>query len=389
MPLKNKWIKLVVFTSVFQLFFLSGATSAYTHISCYGEKLKWRSKDIPVQFYASKHSFPAGSSYSNAFEVALDRWYDNPSNGFFKKSLNYGETFVNTKNLTNEIWFSSNVNTPTSVIRNKCKANKQYIAAADVIFPSNAGYILHSGNKKKQINAYDKNLDNVSFQGTTTHELGHVFGLDHESRWYNIMGNSQRFFQTNSKFANAYVGEDASHGAVALYGVLNESQWHDISVTHFKYSSAFDPENGQTPYALHKFTSIYLPSHDSPMSNNLNYEQTYNLAAGKSYKVEFTYENSGIKKLTDIDVAFYLSKDDNITTSDQLIKTGKIDLARDKPATLKTGVFIHPAQSEGKYWLGVIIDYKNKISELREDNNATYLPVFIKNFSDKDFKAAL
>ncbi len=377
-----------IFLCVISALWLLTSADAYTFKfwSCWGNPIKWRNADMPVQFRASAVSFPEGHTYSKAFEVTLERWYDNPSAAYFEPKLIYNDNYVSIANGESEIWFTKIKKTNANAYsRIYCTPNKHYIYASDIRFNSESLSELYSGNNKNKLAIYKfwvgGETNFFHFRAIAVHELGHALGLAHEDRWYNVMG-STLFYQTNGDLAKAYVDEDASDGTVFLYGAVNAAIWNNLIVSHFKYGgSSVDTGDVAGNYSTHSFTTIYnnnkpfLADEYSGIETNFDHPFfPYILKKGKTYQVEFTYKNARLKNLTGVDIGFYLSKDDNITPSDQLIKTGKLNLTRNAPETVKTNIFIPYSLPLGDYYLGVIIDHNNKIPEINKKDNATYLP---------------
>ncbi len=99
---------------------------------------------------------------------------------------------------------------------------------------------------------------------------------------------------------------------------------------------------------------------------------------GQTYKVEFTYENNGYYDKSGVDVGYYISTNDNITTLDTLIATSTKTLNRNKASTSTKTLTLPAWLVVGQtYYVGVIVDYTKSIAEYSSTNNATYLPIRI------------
>ena len=92
---------------------------------------------------------------------------------------------------------------------------------------------------------------------------------------------------------------------------------------------------------------------------------------GRRIWPEFTYENNGADTQT-IQVGYYLSDDDVITTTDRRLSGRSFTLGRDWVFTYSAGVNLPNDLIEGRdYYIGAIVDENNAVSEfLREENNA-------------------
>ena len=96
-------------------------------------------------------------------------------------------------------------------------------------------------------------------------------------------------------------------------------------------------------------------------------------------QAEFTYENNGKSRQTGIKVGYYMSTNPWISTRDRKIGTAVYELGRDVVYTQKTRIKLpEDLKSNTAYWLGVIIDEDDAISEAVEWNNATYTAIWIK-----------
>ena len=93
-------------------------------------------------------------------------------------------------------------------------------------------------------------------------------------------------------------------------------------------------------------------------------------------RAEFTYENNGANTKNGIQVGYYISTNDLITTFDRKIGSASFNLSRDNVYTTTINLVIPSDLARGtNYWLGVIIDDNNAIPEAVESNNATYIPI--------------
>ena len=82
-----------------------------------------------------------------------------------------------------------------------------------------------------------------------------------------------------------------------------------------------------------------------------------------------------------MDVAYYLSTNDAITTFDTLLGVGQLpNLVRNGPLTTNNTVVTIPnsLQSGKNYYLGAIVNYNQKFAEHTGANNATYIGIRVK-----------
>ena len=145
----------------------------------------------------------------------------------------------------------------------------------------------------------------------------------------------------------------------------------DVGVTHWKYGG----KDGE--YSTHKLTTITSATLPSVPSTEFEGMRSYEVLDDFDYFVQFTYENNGRNFLSDVDIVFYISKNRAISTIDTQIGTGKLNLGRDDVSTIRSAVHIPNLTVGQTYWLGVIVDYKNKINEFEAENNAASIPIHV------------
>ncbi len=345
--------------------------SAYTVWTCNGEKTKWDTNTVKMRY--SSVSFAPGS-WRNSLNAAMNRVNDNPSN--FRYTRTYGDTSVALGNGQNEAWFSSSASIldgapAVAYVYRDCVdywifGLDNEIVEADVIFDVNWNYTTSMSTSNLMSHAGSAR----PFQTTAIHELGHGAGLKHTASTYNIMGQDWDHIHANSTSARSYLGEDAAHGLVHLYGTKSNAG-QDLSVTHFKRSGA----SGQ--YSAHSKTRLTNSSGGNLATTNVNGETGYRVSKGQTIRAEFTYENNGRSSQRQ-DVRFVVSTNKYISTYDTTLRTINRTVNRNKVYT-KTDTITIPSNlnSGQKYWIGVIIDANSSLSETTEANNATYLPIRI------------
>ena len=96
-----------------------------------------------------------------------------------------------------------------------------------------------------------------------------------------------------------------------------------------------------------------------------------NVSSGQYISLSSTVNNIGGSAAGYTDVAFYLSTDNVITTSDVLIGNQYVPaLASGGNYTATTSVYIPATTAAGTYYLGAIADYLNRQVESNENNNS-------------------
>ena len=205
------------------------------------------------------------------------------------------------------------------------------------------------------------------------HEAGHYLGLMHVNWEYNVMGDSWRHHHANGGTARTYFGEDASHGSRTLYG--NQSGgFEDVSVSHWRRTGA----SGE--YSSHSRVRVRNSSNTSTLSGiTINSEPGYRVTRGTTVRPEFTIENNGKNTQYNVTYGIYISTNDYISYGDRRLGGGTFGSIHPADvATLTLPVYIPTDLNAGQnYWIGLIIDEDNDISEVSGTNNRAYTPVRI------------
>lgn len=341
--------------------------SAFKYYQCttlfWSGPLKWSNNS--TQMRANKTSFAPGV-WRDALTESVSKWNSNPSKFFFNLTVDDPDTEVG--NGENEVWFTNDDN-----VLNGMPAKTAIswdigcnVTEVDTVFDNRLPYTPFTN--KSTLGAYGGS--SRPFQTTASHELGHALLLDHENRFYNIMGEDFTHLHTNAGVAKTYPGEDASNGAVFLYGLFS-TPLNDLSVSHWKLS-------GKTGgYSLHGRTQIFDTSEAVLSSYNDAGEPRYYVNRGQQVQVELTYENNGAEKKT-VNFGHYISTNQDITTFDTLIRESSLTLGRDTPLTTRHIVTIPSSLAPGKYYIGAIVDKNNVVSEQDETNNSTYIAIEVK-----------
>lgn len=365
--------KTILLSSLLALSALAGKSYAATlDNSCNGVNKKWSSNS--VTFRASQTGFPSGNDYRTALGHVITQFNKNPSKIRF--SMQYDDASVGMNNGQNEVWWSSTISAPAVAYTWKsCYwlfGWKHDITESDVVFKNTVSYTPGTEYSATRIDASTITPYGGAsrpFKTTALHEFGHAAGLGHENGRYSIMGQDWDHIHRNYIYALAYMGEDANYGLLQLYG-QNSGNVQDLGVVHWKYDGA------SGAYSSHIKTKLYNSSGVELPYSTVNGERRYNVNKGQLVRLELTYENNGESSQVPA-INYYVSTNSLITTADTLLASTSFTLNPEGNVYTSSRSLTIPnnLNSNQDYWIGAIIDPNNVISEVEENNNATYLPI--------------
>jgi hypothetical protein len=336
---------------------------AYTWWTCGGSNVKWAANSVTLR--ASVVGFPAGNSYRTALGTVATRFSNTPSKmNYF---IQYDEPSVAHDNGQSEVWWDSPPAITAPAYANIWWNGSCQIVEGDVVFNNTVSYT--TSTTKTSLTPYGGSFR--PFHTTAMHEFGHIQGLGHTSNTYSIMGQDWDHIHSNGSLANAYPGEDAMAGSVAVYG-LAAGLIQDLGVSHWRWTGS----SGE--YSTHARTRLFTTGNVELPKVAGTDEPEYRVDAGQQVKLEMTYENMGATTQTS-KVGFYLSTNDIISTGDTFLGEGQVTIGRDAPNTTNNSFLWIPSNlvSGQTYYLGAMIDYLDLVDEIYESNNATYLAIRI------------
>lgn len=352
---------------------------AYEKHTCLGEEIKWGSNSKSLQ--ASSVSFPSGGWF-NGLSDGIAKFNLNPSR--FRYSVASSNGGVGRDNGDSEVWGSTNA----GILQGAPAIAYSYwtcfwffgdivhMDEVDVIFDYGSPWRWTTSTNKAVLLRYsDTATDLRPLQTTAAHEVGHGARFKHENDEYNVMGTDFEHIHVNGSTARAYAGEDIADGLVDLYGERAGS-WEDLGVVHWRYSGASGEYSDHTKGQVRNSTGGALPTFTITDPGTTR-ETAYRVSPGQTVRVEFTFENMGKNTQSGIDVGYYISSNDIISTFDRRIGGRTLTLSRDVVYSPDHHTVTIPRDlaTDRTYWLGAIIDENNEIAEAVEWNNATYIPI--------------
>lgn len=201
---------------------------------------------------------------------------------------------------------------------------------------------------------------------TAIHEFSHTLGVKHESDVFQIMGNAWNVVNTNSGVTETVISEDTTRGLVSVYGQRSATV-EDLSVYHWQWASA------SGAYSTHERTPVTEVGGGALTDVSGGGEPAYEVNNGQQIRVTQTVENRGKTNHT-VKVRWYVSTNDLITSYDTLVATSTLTKARNGPYTWDRTITLPSNLISGEdYWIGLIVDADDTVSEMNEINNAAYL----------------
>ncbi|NVB39207.1 matrixin family metalloprotease [Pseudenhygromyxa sp. WMMC2535] len=240
------------------------------------------------------------------------------------------------------------------------------LVETDVYFDSS--YAWATTDAKSDSVAY-KSSGKRPLLNTALHEFGHALGMAHEGDVFNVMGNAWNVVNTNGSSTESVISEDTSNGLIAHYGQRTTPN-EDLSIYHWEWSANVNgySRHARTPVTDASGTTL---ASATPYDSALN-EPAYSVAAGDTIKVRQTAENRGTYQ--SVTVKWFISTNSTISTADTQIASSTLNKGRNGPFTWTRSLTLPSNLSSGsRYWIGVIIDSEDVVSEQNESNNAAYL----------------
>lgn len=343
---------------------------SYKYCGSTGNKITWSGTSKTLR--PNRTSFPSGY-WENGIKDTIYTFNRNPSK--FRYGVYMETGGVGRGNGQSEIWgwpgYKIGGAPAVASQRYTCYWFFGYhygVNEVDIIYNYDSPFRWTASKSKNNLIRYKGTKR--SLQTTGAHELGHGLILNHVNSEYNIMGSDFEHIHVNGSTARAYIGEDASDGAVFLYG--NRGGWQDVGVVHWKYSGASGEYSDHTKTVIYNSSGAVLPT------VNVNGETGHRVTRGTWVQAEFTFENNGSNTQNGIAVGYFISTNDYISTYDRRVGGRSINMSRDNVYTTTKWIYIPSDLTPNRnYWMGAVIDETGSISEAVEWNNATYIPMYV------------
>lgn len=346
---------------------------------------KWSSNSATINL--NTVSYPSGGIWNTLLNFAITTWNNSsPNFTFATTSIARG---VGLDDGLSDAWFTANTSvTDGAPAIGPALFNYQTCSydETDVVFATSgslANLFWSSNNFISNSNAISdapisSGNPNRHYVATALHELGHAMGLQHENRWYSIMGND---FETGTwddgvAFYGPY--EDGSRGAISLYS-KRPSGYSDVGITPFVYKEA----DGQYSKQVVKNLSIVsggVVTEINPTfhANSVNY---WTIGRGQVVRIYFgPQNNSTTDSLSNVKLRAYLSTDDHITTADTVLGTWNFPTLSsssygetyiDVPIPNTSGI------ANTFQYIGLYINYDGAISDAFSSNNMAQWQIYV------------
>ena len=355
------------------LFIVAGAAALYTQpaaaaswLVCDGSHaIKWGGTSTSARINTA--SYPPGSILQAA-QRGVDITNTNPSKFVINRTTETGG--VGRGNGQNEI-YAENIDPPGVARMNyHCYWFFGIHAGLDEVdIALDSGINSWTSSRAKSANSVYSGTG-TAIEPVIVHEAGHYLGLMHVNSEYNVMGDSWRHHATNGAEARSYFGEDAGRGAVQLYGARTGT-FNDVAAVHWRRTGA----DGE--YSSHGRTRMFNSAGTALNPVTVGGEPRYTVNRGSNVRAEFTIENNGKATVSNVGYGIYISTNDTISTFDRRVGGGSYaSINADNVATHQFS-FTVPANlaANTNYWVGIVMDEANTISEIDSFNNATYIAI--------------
>ncbi len=213
-------------------------------------------------------------------------------------------------------------------------------------------------NRDLVVTADETSADWTSL-GVILHEFGHAAGMAHESRYMSVM---------NDGYVKGKMGY-RSHTGTVHSSVSSNSIWPD----DMQYM--IDYQESSNVGTIDPFASGWYWDATSSRGRRI-YASTMSLqkCRGNTITVDFTVGNKGKQTIGEVSYGVYFSSDKTINNTDTLARAGSFwNFGRSHQRLSRSVTVPNSLSLNTKYYVGVIVDYNNTLSEDNHYNNSSYL----------------
>ena len=213
------------------------------------------------------------------------------------------------------------------------------------------------------------------------HELGHVLGLEHSTRYLDTMGVPSHITEQNNCTASRrrmLFGERSTSALLDIYGQRSGYSWDDLKLTRY----VPDPNEPDDDYADGQ-VGDFRDSRGLRVSKSIRAgHNAPRIKTGETYTVDFSALAMGASEgfSDEIEIGAYLSTNNCITTgSDRFLSKMTIPYMARGISPMKTSIqfTIPESYATGSYFIGIMVNPEGTIEEKTSYDNTIVIPVDI------------
>ncbi|MCB9842402.1 MAG: hypothetical protein H6812_04015 [Phycisphaeraceae bacterium] len=334
----------------------SGA-QAFTWYGVSGQNVVWPGATSVRYLYPG--TFPPGSEIHELMLSAMGEWSIVPKSRFFYQYADAEEDYEP----DHFDGFSDTLAVPASeldpgtigvtfLVNNGAQWYDMDIFFADA--PDDVGYNFETNPSCDALMQPVPN-NGYNFSLSAMHELGHAIGLGHDPVGNEAPGTPWFVATMNPAYPS---GGTSGGDTIELHG-------DDRAGARFLYPYSGPAQPAVRDLSLAMFTTSPFIGQVQPI-----YFTPGSAGPGGAVFVRSVIENRGSVSHFDVRQGFYLSDDEVIDASDELLGYLEWDIAFEDALEFDVQADMPDDLASGLYWLGSIIDDTDLVDEVYEDNNA-------------------